>query len=175
MSIKKYLPFEDYVLTTALPVDEVYRRLAKNIGPKKIFRLSLSDRSPSTPYEGSIGGNTFKISRIIGYRNSFLPFITGQILNIGGQTQINIKMRPVVAVLIFMSFWLGVVGLVCAAMIIQLFAVNVHDFHNGFSPVALIPFVMFIFGWALCYFPFKTESKGSKKFLAVLLEGQEIN
>jgi len=39
MNLKKYLPFENYTLTSKLPVDEIKRRLADNIEPKKNLRF----------------------------------------------------------------------------------------------------------------------------------------
>lgn len=94
MNLKKYLPFENYVMTSKLSVEEVKRRLADNIEPKKSLRLSVFNRGTNKPYEGEILGDTFTISRIINYRNSFLPVITGHISTFLGTTQINVKMRP---------------------------------------------------------------------------------
>ncbi|HSC38181.1 MAG TPA: hypothetical protein VLD19_09930, partial [Chitinophagaceae bacterium] len=45
---------------------------------------------------------------------------------------------------------------------------------KGFSPVVFIPFIMFLFGWALSYFGFKYESKKAREFLATLFEGEEV-
>jgi len=173
MSLKKFLPFEDYILTTTLPLREVQARLAENIEPKKAFRFSFFSRHSTKPYEGEMLGYSFSISRIISYRNSFLPAITGNISAFVGQTQIHVKMKPVLLVIIFMSFWLGVVGLVCIGMLIAgIFQIK-QILHDGFSPMMLIPFAMFTFGYSLLYFAFKAESKKSREFLAALLNGHE--
>ena len=170
MILKNVLPFENYVLTTKLSVDEVLKRIADNIQQKPGFSFPTFSRNYTKPYTGEISGTTFTMSRNINYRNSFLPVITGQISTYLGQTQINIKMRPIIFVLIFISFWLGIVGLVCIGMLLAgLFQIK-QILQNGFSPMILIPFVMFAFGCLLTHFAFKEESKNSKEFLARLLE-----
>lgn len=170
MIFKNVLPYENYVLTTRLSSDEVLKRIGDNIQQKQGFNLSTFSRNYTKPYTGQINGKAFTISRNIDYRNSFLPVITGQIATDLGQTQINIKMRPVIFVLIFISFWLGIVGLVCIGMLLAGLSHFRQLLQNGFSPMFLIPFGMFAFGCLLTYFAFKVESKKSKEFLATLLE-----
>ncbi len=173
MNLKKYLPFENYILSTKLSATEIYKRLSNNIEPKRTFRFSPFNRNSTKPYEGEIYENTFSMSRIINYRNSFLPIIRGDISIFAGQTQINIKMRPVTFALIFISFWLGVVGLICVGMLLSGLLQIRQLVKTGFSPMLLIPFGMFIFGYLLMTLAFKAESGKSKKFLVTLLEAQE--
>jgi len=173
MNFKKYLPFENYTLTSKLPVEEIKRRLADNIEPKKNLRFPGFNKISNRPYEGQILADTFTISRIINYRNSFLPIITGRISTFLGKTQINVRMRPVTFVLIFMSFWLGAVGLVCLGIILTGVIQFKRILQSGFSPMILIPFGMFLFGCLLITLAFKAESKRSKEFLERLFEGQE--
>ena len=132
MILKNVLPFENYVLTTKLSVVEVIKRVADNIQQKQGFSLSTFSRNYTKPYTGQIIGTTFTMSRNINYRNSFLPIITGQITTFLGQTQVNIKMRPVTAVLIFISFWLGVVGFVCIGILLFGLLQFRQILHNGF-------------------------------------------
>lgn len=173
MNLKKYLPFENYVITTKLSVHEIKIRLADNIEPKKSVKLSLFSNDSSKPYEGEILGDSFKITRIINYRNSFLPVITGHISTFPGRTQINVKIRPVIFVLIFISLWLGIVGLVCVGIILAGIFQFKNLLQNGFSPMTLIPFGMFFFGCLLITLGFKAESKKSKEFLERVFEVQE--
>lgn len=173
MNIKKYLPFEKYVLTTRLPIMEVIKRLNDNIEIRKGQRFSQLSNNSHKPYEGQITSSSFKMSRIINYRNSFLPEITGEITSFLGETQVSIKMQPVTFVLIFMSFWLGTVGLVCLGILLAGLSQLPQLFREGFSPFGLIPFVMFAFGFLLSSLAFKTETKKLKAFLEQLLEGQE--
>ena len=173
MNLKKFYPFENYTLTTKLSGEEVLKRIEQNIVPKQKFSSRLFGRNTPKPYEGVISENAFTISRIIDYRNSFLPVITGNISSYPGQTQVNIKMRPFRFVLFFMGFWIGSLGLVCVGILLY------GSFHlkqlsaNGFSPVSLIPFFMFTAGYLMLTLSFKYESKKSKSFLAALLEEQK--
>jgi hypothetical protein len=171
MILRNFLPFENYVLTTKLSFDEVLNRLSNNIERKQGFSFSALSRSYTKPYTGQITGTTFTMSRNINYRNSFLPEITGQITTYLGLTQINIKMRPVIFVLVFISLWLGIVGLACIGILLAGIVQFRQVLQNGFSPMLFIPFGMFVFGCLLTYFAFKVESKSSKEFLARLLEG----
>ena len=170
MIFKNILPFEDYMLTTRLSINEIIKRLNDNTEEKRSFSFSTLGQNYIKPYSGQITGSTFTMSRNISYRNSFLPVITGQITASNGQTQVHIKMRPVLIVLIFISFWLGIVGLACIAILLTGLLQFKEILQNGFSSATLIPFGMFAFGCLLTHFAFKTESKKSKKFLAKLLE-----
>ncbi|MFT3705126.1 MAG: hypothetical protein QM802_22355 [Agriterribacter sp.] len=174
MPLKNILPFENYVLTTNLSVEEVLKRMADNIQPKEGFKFFAGfNRNYAKPYTGYIIGRTFTMNRNINYRNSFLPVITGQIVIVSGKTAVKIKMQLGTVVLIFMSFWLGVIGLVCIGILVAGFSEHGQVFSNEFSPAFLIPFGMLVFGCLLTHFGFKGESKKSKAFLANLLESVE--
>ena len=167
MKLIEFLPFENYVLTTKLSPDEVLKRLSENIEPKKGFSFSLFGTKFTKTYTGQIRDTSFSMQRNINYRNSFLPQITGLVSSNFGQTQVNIKMRPEISVLIFMSIWLGVAGFMC--IMIAIFCIS-----DGIFPFPIIlPLPFFAFGYLITYFGFKTESKKSKEFLAQLLEGVE--
>jgi hypothetical protein len=175
MNIKKYLPVENYVLTTKLSPQEVHNRIAANIEPRAGIRLSLLPRNTSKPYEGQVYNNQFTINRIIHYKNSFLPMIKGNISTYLGQTQIAITMKPHSFVLVFMSIWIGFVGLACIGILIALAVKGNRLFGEGYAVFAFIPFAMLVFGALLTYFAFKAESKKARQFLAHLLQGQEIS
>lgn len=172
MNIKRFLPFDNFKLVTKLSATEVQQRIESITQPKKGFSFSFSGNR-NKPYEGKLIDRSFEISRIINYRNSFLPIIKGYISAYLGRTEVTIKMRPVVFVLIFMLLWLGVVGLVCLGTIISAIMKFRQVLEGGFSPLALIPFGMFVFGYALLMIAYKAESKKSKAFLEQLLEAEE--
>lgn len=170
MVLKNILPFENYIITTILSVDEVLKRIADNIQQKQSFSFTTFSPNYTKPYTGQIIGTTFTMIRNINYRNSFLPIIKGQITTHLGQTQVNIKMRPSTVVLIFISFWLGIVGLVCIGILLAGLLHIKQLLQNGFSPMLFIPFGMFAFGSLLTNFAFKGEGKNSKEFLERLLD-----
>lgn len=172
MKLQNLFPFEKYTLTTKLSYDEIYKRLADNIEPKSFHFFSFN-RNSSKPYEGEILGNSFTISSIINYNNSFLPVIKGNISAMIGQTQIVIKMRPAIFSLIFGSLWLGIVTLACILLILAGLIQFKQLIEHGFSPAFLVPFGMFIFGCLIFLIPFKIESKKSRKFLTALLNAED--
>ena len=173
MSLKKFIPFEKYTLSSKLSIEELQKRLNENVGPKRQLRFGLLPKIYTKPYEGTIIENTFSINRTINYKNSFLPIIKGTFSKYPGQTQIEIKAKLHPFVLVFISVWLGIVGIVCVGMLL-IGALKFNEIvKEGFSPMALIPFAMFLFGYLLVLLSFKYESKKSKQFLLSLLEAHE--
>ena len=172
MSFRNFLPVEDYVLITNLTADQVLNRIGGNIQPAPRLSFPSIRINYTKPYSGHITGRTFTMSRNISHRNSFLPVITGEITTFTGQTQVRIKMRPASFVLIFMSVWLGIIGLACIGILLIGIVRFGQILQEGFSPMLLVPFGMFAFGCVLIHFGFKSESKNSKLFLAKLLESK---
>jgi len=161
----KYLPFESITYRTELPLEEVITRLRKNIKEKKkFFDRSYHFDNFSQPYAGTLKENDFKISREINYRNSFLPVISGRVEQERKGTIISIKMRPHLAVLIFMVFWFS--GVSIGALAFTLPVLTGGDFEGA----SLIPVGMLVFGYLLTTLGFKYESKKSRKFFEELFE-----
>ena len=154
------LPYEHLTIETTLAVEEAQRRLAEAVEPRKNVRWPFQSRSK--PFEGSITGEQFAISRVIGYRNSFLPRISGRIHqgSTGATIDITLALHPVV--MIFMAVWLLGVG--CAG-----FAVMNVGFRAGtFEPSSLILIGMFVFGVLLCTLGFNFEAAKAKSLLKQL-------
>ena len=166
----KYLPFENITYQTKLDSEEILKRINEIIEPKKTFRMTgIFGSSDHKPYEGSVNGNSFSITRIIGYRNSFLPRIKGSIKKDFGKTVVNVKMRLHPFVLVFMFIWCGGVGLGFLAFLTS-------SLEKGtFEPAILIPLAMLLFGYGLTTGGFKYESIKSKKYLAELFEAEIRN
>jgi len=157
------LPFETLKITTNLTFYQVLEKLDEVVDSPKIFRIVLPfGPPPPKPYEGTIYGKTFKISRIISGRNSFLPFIEGEIYPQPFGCHININMSLHKIVLIFMLFWLWTPG---SMGIFALFAWFVEP---SVEPIFIPLLGMFIFGLLLCIIPFKIEAKIATKFLLTL-------
>ena len=165
----KYLPFENIKYKSRLNSQEILKKISEIIEPKKTFRMSgISGSNNHKPYEGNIIGNSFNISRLISYRNSFLPRIKGIIEKDFNGTKVNVKMRVNTFVIIFMFIWFGGVGVGCLAVLVSGFKFG----SQNFEPMTLIPFGMLIFGYALVTGGFKYESIKSKKYLAELFEAE---
>jgi hypothetical protein len=163
----KYLPFENITYTTNLSPEEVVERIQGIIEPNKTFRLTgIFGNSNHKPYEGTINRNSFSIKRIIGYRNSFLPRITGEIVSNFKGTKIEVKMRLHILVLIFMFIWCGGVGLGFITFLTS-------SINNGtFDSAIIVPFGMLAFGYGLTTGGFKYESIKSKNYLAQLFKAE---
>jgi hypothetical protein len=111
MNLKKYLPIENFTLTTNLTFDEINTRLGSCIEEKKKTFFSFSSRNSEKPYVGFIKNNSFVISRVIKYRNSFLPIISGEIIDTNEHLIIKINMGLPKFIKFFVAFWLGIVGI----------------------------------------------------------------
>lgn len=159
----KCLPYERYTIVTSLSIAEARQRLLDNLEPERNADYILKNKT--RPYQGTMTEDEFTISRIIRYWNSFLPQITGRFYTDNGQTHIRIRMRPVNFVLVFVVFWLGVMGTMTIALPISALTETPH---RPFSPFNFAPLCIFLFGYALIMTAFKLESSMSKKFLAEL-------
>lgn len=159
MESSKLLPVEKYQIQTRLQEDEVYQRIQNLI---------------SYEYLGTLSGNTFKISRNIRYRNSFLPEIKGSVEKLKGKTVVNISMNLKLFVKIFMIIWLSLVGLPSAIILIVLFRRLLFWNFENLSAFLLIPIGMFIFGYLLMLLAFRLEAISSVKTINELLEAEKI-
>ncbi|MEM6264266.1 MAG: hypothetical protein AAGI38_17255 [Bacteroidota bacterium] len=162
----KYLPYENLTYRTPLTPEEILKRIDDVIEPKKMFRMKggFWGNSDHKPYEGSIKDLSFKMTRIISYRNSFLPVIKGKIGRDINGTKVEVSMRLNSFVLVFMAIWMAGVGLACVVML------PLFTFEGTFDYLNLIPYGMLLFGHVLVTGGFKYESTRSKKDLATFLK-----
>lgn len=160
-----YLPYENITYKTRLTEDELIKRLEENTEPKKLLRFGILGIGKTKTYEGDINRQEFSIQRIIWYRNSFLPRITGTMLSELHGTRIDVKMRLHPWVIIFSWFWCSCVGLVCIGILTQAFDNSVFS---------LIPFGMLLFYYTMTMGAFKFESVPTKKALQKLFDAEMI-
>ena len=97
----KILPYDSFTILTPDPLPIVLQRLNALVEPTKTFRFSAKH----APYQGSISESGFQISRIIHYRNSFLPVIRGRFEVKSHQTLIHVQMSTHPFVMVFLGFW----------------------------------------------------------------------
>lgn len=163
----KFLPIEKITYRTKLDEVTISERLLSIMEPKQTMRFTgFFAGKKHKPYEGHVLNNTFTMNRIINYRNSFIPQITGIYKKDMFGTEIKVVMKMHLIVNIFMGIWLGIIGLVCLG-IIPTFFIN-----EKFEPMLLVPYGMFFFGYALAMGAFKFESNKSKIYIAELLEAE---
>jgi hypothetical protein len=165
MNLKIFPPVENYTMVTNLSTEETAFRLDQKIGPTTTLARFFWGDVTSKPYEGYFVSNSFEIKRSIGYRNSFLPVISGYIYSLEGKTYIKIEMKILDWVLYPVMILIGL------GFLISVF----NGFGGQFLPGRITPFLITAFAYLVVYFAFKIESGISKRFLAKLLEWQKIN
>lgn len=134
--------------------------MGNHIEAKKIFRLFGGDKY----FEGEVSDIGFKLSRIISYRNSFLPIIKGSFEESASGLKINISMSMHPFVNAFMLIWFGGVGIGFFATIFS-FLKSPTDFHSAF----FVPAGMLLFGWGLVSIGFWSEARKAKEKLKTIL------
>lgn len=174
-----FLPLEKYTILTNLSEEEVLMRLRKIIGnPDRRFQISFmgidlkKHSNASFDYEGTISDNTFKISRAIRYRNSFLPVIKGTVSSFVNKTEIHISMKMPLIVRIFMIIWLSLTGIPALLILLTTFIALMRLNFQAINPFLFMPLGMFAFGYCLMFFAFKYEARKSKKDLNILWEAE---
>ena len=125
----------------------------------------MSSSSNQKPFQGEITQNGFKITRIIHYRNSFLPIITGKFLPGNPRLKVEIRMGLHPFVTAFICIWFGGVGLISI-----IFLASMLSGTTTFSIDSLIPLGMLVFGWALVSGGFWFEVKKQKPMLIEMFE-----
>ncbi|MCC6605080.1 MAG: hypothetical protein IT327_17875 [Anaerolineae bacterium] len=97
------IPYQTFEIKTRLSQDGARQKLQAVVEPRKLLRLGLSRNH--NLFEGEIEGASFKISRIIHYRNSFLPILVGQIQDDLDATTLKITARLHWFIIVIWSFF----------------------------------------------------------------------
>ena len=158
------LPFDRFSIETSLTSDEVRNALASAAEPRKWFRFGPGRCS----FEGEVGIDSFRLRRIIGYRNSFLPDIRGRIMATNGGSTVEGTMSLHPIVLGFMIVWFGGVLLIGGAMSVAMLARGV------WQPMVLVPLGMLAFGWILTSGAFTFEARKARALLVEMLAPSTI-
>jgi hypothetical protein len=161
----KIYPKEYFEIESPLPAAEILAVLDAVVEPPKWFRWKAAS---GKKFFGEVSTNSFKIWKIISYRNSFLPIIEGRITPTISGSHIAVTLRLHRFVALFMLFWLGGVstGLVT-------FVTEVMRGKTGPLPLLLVPSGMLLFGIAMTSGCFWWEAKKTKPALIELLKGVE--
>jgi hypothetical protein len=155
---------EDITYVSNFSKDEISQRIAEKIEPEKMFRIT--NRS-AKPYEGMISGQTFKIMRIIGYRNPYRPVIIGLITEGTDHTTIKVHMRLSVSVKIFLCIFSTIIVIAGLLFVLQAFS------SEGFNAALFIPPGMLWFMFFLTSRFFKYERYISKQDLQVIFGARD--
>ena len=161
----KIYPEDTFEIDSTLTAGEIFSALDAVVEPPKLFRWGSSN---CKKYQGELTYSNFKIWRIIGYRNSFLPIIEGQITPSNSGSLITVKMRLQRFVAAFILLWLGGVSVAVVTLSIAAMMGRIKSL-----PGLLIPPGMLLFGIAMTSGCFWWEAKKSKPFLVGILKGSD--
>src|ERR1700752_528959 len=100
------LPHKSYELVSDKTPSEIEAAMRSAVAPRRSFGSGAATR----PFEGEVGDRTFDVQRAIGYRNSFLPQVRGEIMAAPGGSRISVRMRLRLVLLVFLIMWIGGVG-----------------------------------------------------------------
>jgi len=156
----RLLPYRRIELQTPLPIATVIRTLSDAVEPLRSSWLDFGSR----PFEGTVTGAEFRIYRVISYRNSFRPEISGTVALDGHGSRISITMRLHAAVAVFVVFWLGSVFIIGVLFTAATLA------GSASVELALIPMGMMLFMGLLCIGAFSYEARKAEQLIMMLLE-----
>ena len=106
------MPLKVVAFDSPYDPDEVRRRLVSAVSPGVNFwgtpKPSVGESGQPPEFLGKVHDRDFKIRRIIGYRNSFLPIIRGTVVQKpGGGSHVRLVMALHLAIAAFMIGWFG--------------------------------------------------------------------
>lgn len=113
------IPYQKFEIRTRFSQNVTLGKIAELVEPRQIIRRPFSREHK--PLEGEVEGFTFKISRIIHYRNNFLPILIGQIEDDLDATKVKIIARPNLLAFILIP------GLLLAPIFLSLFAAETME------------------------------------------------
>lgn len=151
------VPYQKFVIEVPYSREELIRRLGSEISGRPQDRGSSGERTKS--FKGEISDEGFQISRIINYRNSFLPVIEGRFSPQVKGVRVEIKMKLHSVVLIFCIVWLCFFGrfvIAAATNILDAGRVNIR---------MLFPFGIFLLFYLIATIAFGVEAKKASRLL----------
>ena len=153
-----WIPYQRFEIKTRLSQDAAREKLANMIEPRKI-RWGFSQGHKL--FEGDLEANTFKISRVIGYRNSFLPVLVGNVQDDLDSSSLQITARPNLFVTFFWPF------------LLIAFLFSTISVAGETSVGRILLFILFFYGVPMLFF--NLELNKAKKLLAEQFELDKLS
>jgi hypothetical protein len=150
----KLLPYHAFEIRTMMRPDAAREALAVHTEERRLFRLRFPGAGNDSRFEGEVSATGFNITRVIGYRNSFLPVVEGDIASDGGGSRIKVRMRPMTFVIVFL-FAFGVIPL----------SLLPTAFSSGEPGAAAFPFFFILFAYAMSMGGFWFEASKQERTL----------
>ena len=145
------MPFYRRELTTNLPAESAIARIKAAVGPapsgRRMFRRSVGqDVLASPPFVGTVEGDRFRVRRDITYRNSFLPVVSGRVVNVPSGVRVSVTMYLQPAIAVFMLVWFCGVGAATVVAIPRLLIPCGHVQLELFILPAMLVFAVVLVG-----------------------------
>jgi hypothetical protein len=158
-------PAERFVIDAQAAPDEVRDRLSSAVARGR--RVSL--RRPEAVFTGTVGPNSFELRPVLGYRNSFVPTARGSFASGIAGTRVDVRLRMLPAVAIFMAVWLSL----AAAFFLGMLVIALRNPSRSWLPLVGIAF--FAFGYLLMTLSFSYEARRIRTNLALVLSGTPVS
>ena len=106
------IPYHKCTYVSKLSKEEILSKIARKTEPEKFFRLTgwLASNNNPKAYEGEVGSDAFKISKIGKRKNSNSPVILGEVSSSIQNTKVKLQFRLSYFVLIITPIWILFVG-----------------------------------------------------------------
>jgi hypothetical protein len=151
-------PFRKFEFSTPMSTAHAARVLQEVVEPPRKWGWPTSGKRGY--FEGKVAGSRFKIHRVAGYQNSFLPIIEGNFRRDGLGTVVTLNMRPVWPVV---PLWIGIIVFLAWG------SVAVDSRIAGPFAVRVVVIAMTLFIYLVATVPFAIEVRIAMKRLLELL------
>src|SRR5208337_17086 len=161
--LREYLrpPFRKFEFSTPMSPVHAARVLQEIVEPPRKWGWRTTAKRGY--FEGKVAGSRFKINRIVGYQNSFLPIIEGRFRRDGLNTIVTLNMRLVWPVV---PFWIGIIAFLAWSSL----AVDSRVAGPFGARMSLLGMTLFIYLVGIV--PFAIEVRiAMKRLLSVLCPG----
>jgi hypothetical protein len=155
----KLLPYHTFEIRTMMRPDAAREALAAHTEERRFFRLRFPGAGADSRFEGEVSASGFNITRVIGYRNSFLPLVEGDISADAGGSLIRVRMRPMTFVIVFL-FAFGIIPL----------SLLPSAFSQGGLATATFPFFFVAFAYAMSMGGFWFEASKQERVLREIFQ-----
>src|SRR3954453_19617051 len=99
-----FVPYDAFMIETDLDVDEAIDRIGRAVHPPRSIWSLASRREKG--FEGTGYPWGYRVNRIIGYRNSFLPIAYVRFEDAGdGRARVRVRITLHPAVAVFCTIW----------------------------------------------------------------------
>ena len=157
------IPYQRLIIDTDLNLEDAISRLSSAMRSKA---ASLYDSRTKRGFHGTVTPERFRINRIIGFYNSFLPNIYGRFhaRDNGTQIEARITLHPFVICFFFVLLGLIVIGLITTDDWARATPFQIWRFFGAFGGFMLI-------FYAVGMFSFNREAQKARRFLKSVYGG----